>query len=298
MAANPQVKSPFLGASPASFERLDSPDSNNQTSAMQSSVSSQEVNSWWDNYLAPTTEGTSIENSNVAKPLETPVFSQPEVTTIGETKISSFSVKGEIVFNQKETVLSQTVIAEGSVDIKTEQAIDVSEKSTTSISGILEKIDLSPALKATKTVKSASKDTKKAIWELFRDYIMVKPEKKEEQKEEKKKSSPKSGFTLPGISNERKQAISRQVEDINRKIKGTNTSYEGILNSDGSVRADIQALLDKTNSELEEAQLKKKKEAQMANLGGTSKKGAKGPRVSTNLNQAPEDSNSASKLLG
>lgn len=269
MAASTQVRSPFLNA-PSSFERLDTEGTNiKPTSAMENTASSQEINSWWNNYLAPT-EPISPESSKV------------------ETKTPSFNIKGEIVFNQKETVLSQP-----------QPSTDVSEKPTTSVSGILEKIDLSSALKVTKTVTSASKDTKKAIWELFKDYILVKPEKKDEPKKDDGKKKAPAPFNLrPAISEDRRQQIQKQAEGINRRLKNQNTSYEGVFNSDGSVRADVQALLDKTNSELEESQLKKKKEAQMANLGGTSKKGSKGPRVSTNLNLVPEDSNSASRLLG
>lgn len=300
MAASTQIKSPFLAGAPVSFERLDSPDSANPTSPMQSTVSSQEMNSWWNNYLAPTTGSTSPEVNVVSKPLETSIFSQPEMVTKVETKESKFNMKGEIVFNPKETVLAQAVIAEGSIDVKSEQTVSVNDsgKFSTSVAGVLEKIDLSGGVEIAKKTKTASKDVKVAIWDLFKNYIMVKPEKKDAQKKEEKKKAPAPFNLRPGMSEDRKQQIQKQAEDINRRLKTRNTSYEGVLNPDGSIRADIQTLLDKTNSELAEADLKKKKESQMAALKGSGKKGGKGPRVSTNLDLAPETQNAASKLLG
>lgn len=279
MAANSSIKSPFLSGAPVSFERLDSPDSNKSVSALQNTTSSQEINSWWNNYLSPTTEATSQSKT---------IAFQPEANTYKETKTSSFNVKGEIVFNLKETVLTQAVIAEGSIDVR----------QVPSFTGVLEKIDLSGGVDAAKKSVKATKDVRVAIWDIFKNHIFFKVKKEEPKKDEKKKSP--APFNLrPAMSEDRKQQMQSQAEDINRKLKTRNTSYEGVFNSDGSVRADIQALLDKTNSELDEADLKRKKEAQMANLSkGSSKKGSKGPRVSTNLDMAPEDSNSASKLLG
>lgn len=290
MATIPQAKSPFLSGAPVSFERLDSPDSSKVTSPMQNTASSQEINSWWNNYLAPTTESRSQEKN---------LISQPEVSTYTEVKISSFNVKGEIVFNHKETVFAQAAITEGSIDVKTEQAKNNSNLQIPSLTGVLEKIDLSGGVEAAKKSVKATKDVRLAMWDLFKDYIFFKNEKKEEKKQDEKKKSPAPFNLRPAMSEDKKQQMQSQAEDINRRLKTRNTSYEGIFNPDGSVRTDIQILLDKTNSELAEADLKRKKEAQMANLskdGG--KKGTKGPRVSTNLDMAPEDSNSASKLLG
>lgn len=294
MAASTQVKSPFLSGAPVSFERLDSPDSGKPVSAMQSTTSSQEINSWWNNYLAPTTSSSPAETNIASNLPEKTVFSKLETTTVTETKVSSFNVRDEIIFNPKETVLAQAVIAEGSIDVKTEQT-----KSIPSFTGVLEKIDLSGGVDAAKKSVKTTKDVRMAIWDIFKSHVFFKNKKEEPKKKDDKKKAPAPFNLRPVMSEDRKHQMQTQAEDINRRLKTRNTSYEGVFNSDGSVRADIQALLDKANSQLEESQLKQKKEAQLANLSNAGgKKGARGPRVSTNLNLAAEDSNSASKLLG
>lgn len=297
MAAGSQIPSPFL-QTPASFERLDNPDQKGEfKSAFESTTTTQEINSWWNEYLTPTAEkSTSVTNET------SPEVREPSLLEIGGVK--------EINFSEKNTVIKQAVIAEGMVEINSEQSNNTVAQSKGSGISINLEAPLTSTITTTveagkkvgKVSVKTSKDIKTAMVDLFKNYIFFKVEKKDEKKgekkDEKKKTPPPPFFARPVMTDAQREQRAKQVEDINRKLKSNNLSFEGVLNPDGSIRADVQANLDRINSELQEAEIKRKKESTMQTAMGASKKGSRGPRVSTNLNLSAEDPNNITKLLG
>lgn len=287
MGPNRPTSNPFLGA-PASFERLDnSTDKKPIVSAMESVATTQETNSLWNEFLTPKSEAVAPETPKPV--LETVTFSEPNVRIGGMTEISFNQTPVEVPSQSRDEIpvpLQEVIKPKISLPIE-------STVGTT----------INVTKKVTKLGFGTGKDVKTAIFDLFKTYVLFKVEspedkKKSEAKKGGKKAAPIPFVTGPGISGEGAQMRAKQAEDINRRLKNTNLAYEGVLNADGSVRADIQQLLDKVNSELQEADIKRKKDAALQAVSGASKKGGQGPRVSTNLNLSAEDANNVTKLLG
>lgn len=279
MGPNRTTSNPFL-SSPASFERLDNkPDAKPPVSSMETTVTTQEINSSWENFLTP----TPIESK--------PIHLESNVEIGGLTEISF--VKPQV----EEQLRATESIPEPMKDVIRPKISPPIESTIGTTINVTKKV--------TRISFGTGKDVKTAIFDLFKTYVLFKVEspeekkKKEAQKDNKKKSAPAT-FSTSSMSNDALSKRASQADDINRRLKNTNLSFEGVLNTDGSVRADIQAILDKVNSELAEADIKRKKDAAMQAAAGNSKKGggARGPRVSTNLNLSAEDANNVTKLLG
>ena len=63
----------------------------------------------------------------------------------------------------------------------------------------------------------------------------------------------------------RKKAIAKQRENVIKTIGGiSNTSYEDVMDENGQMRVDIEAWFNKKNSEMQEVDLKKQKQNQVA----------------------------------
>lgn len=279
MGPNRTTANPFL-KSPSSFERLDSSfDNKPAVSAMETTVTTQEISSSWESFLTP----TPIESK--------PIHIESNVEIGGLTEISFVRTQVE-----KEPQSVESIPEPLKEVIKPKISLPIESTIGTTIN---------VTKKVTKLSFGTGKDVKTAIFDLFKTYVLFKVEspeekkKKEAQEDNKKKSAP-APFATSSVSNDALSRRASQAEDINRRLKNTNLSFEGVLNTDGTVRADIQAILDKVNSELAEADIKRKKDAAMNSATGTSKKGggARGPRVSTNLNLSAEDANNVTKLLG
>ncbi len=62
----------------------------------------------------------------------------------------------------------------------------------------------------------------------------------------------------------RKKAMAKQRENVIKIVGGiSNLSYEDVMDEDGKMRLDIEALYNKKNSEMAEAELKKQKQNQV-----------------------------------
>ncbi len=323
MGPNRNSANPFLG-SPASFERLDNSfDSKPQVSALDTTPQTLEIKSNWESYLEPTVQTESSIKYQVSREEtnQNGITSHESRITNHETNSVQIGGMTEISFSSFSTQMEeQQETVQSYVESTTSQQIEsgvssipnpvIEEESKPSFklpveSTITGTIDVTK--KISKTSFKTGKDVKVAVWDLFKTHILFKVETKEQKekkaaeaakKEEAKKKAPLPYRAAPGINPDALAQRAKQAEDINRKLRSKNLSYQGVLNSDGSVRADVQVLLDKVNSELQEAEIKKKKEAAMQAATGNSKKGAKGPKVSTNLNLSAEDPNNVSKLLG
>lgn len=103
---------------------------------------------------------------------------------------------------------------------------------------------------------------------------------------------------LRGIGGSDKAALKFKIEEINRKLGSKNLEYEGVLDSRGQVRADVQAQIEKNEAEAEKERIRQKKQSMLA--AATKGKGKKaGPAVDMNLNTAAELGNqNVTKLIG
>lgn len=74
----------------------------------------------------------------------------------------------------------------------------------------------------------------------------------------------------------RKKAMAQQRENVIKTVGGiSNTSYEDVMDQTGRLRVDIEAWFNKKNSEMNEADIKRQKQSQMAQATGTGKGGFK-----------------------
>lgn len=84
-------------------------------------------------------------------------------------------------------------------------------------------------------------------------------------------------------------ASDTELENINKKVGFSNTSFRGIKNSDGSIRLDINAILHR--QAVEQVTKEQREKAKASALAMSSKKSAKGSGPSVNMNTALEDQN-------
>ncbi len=311
------AQNPFLKAPPKQFGPIDN--NYEQQHALTGSRSTpgershdQETNQSWDHYLQPTTAtDASVGSTNYHQPNINPdvFFSQfLEAKTVALTEVVQTTTKLVIIGGITELVFNTHPQPKAS-------SIELGIKSKPNKLNLpVGDIDLSThAQKVNKVAKKTTGEVKDffgALKALWFDYVTDITEKREAAKKAKaereakkddgKNKPPTAAFaSVPGLSPEKKGILTKQAADINRKIGNANISYTGVFNPDGSVRIDIQALLDKKNSELQERELRAKKEQQVAAAAKVKgKTGVRGPRVSTNLNQSAEDLNNASRLLG
>lgn len=64
---------------------------------------------------------------------------------------------------------------------------------------------------------------------------------------------------IQNVNSDFQVILGRKREDVNRKLK-MNLSFEGTVDNSGRARVDVEAQLDRINSELKEKELKKKRE--------------------------------------
>lgn len=117
-----------------------------------------------------------------------------------------------------------------------------------------------------KSVKQANVLAGQSIFELLKDYVFfrVKKEKNEQKNpEELKKEANKKSFyqslkQFVGLGSERKLKLRKEAENINAKLGG-NLSFEGVVSESMDIRVDIETLLNKKNSEMNERELQAKR---------------------------------------
>lgn len=254
-------------------------------------------------------------------------FNQPQVKSeqVVNFEFTQTATKSELkieeVLSNPEIQLSEQIVIEAlpQTDFKAETA-NLEPKppklERNPSLNILKSGDLGIVFGETKVLAkkgvALGKDVNFALKDLFINYIFIGMGKPKEQKtpEQKEKEAiqktNKKGFfdSLKGFSNfflsiDRKTALNRQREDINKKVGPTNLSFEEILSNSGQVRVDIQTELDRKNSELEANQVKQKREKQLSFINGKKKSGKGGPSVNFKLNTASElGSQNVTKLIG
>lgn len=126
------------------------------------------------------------------------------------------------------------------------------------------------------------------------------PETPQEQAEEVRKMRQKSKIQrfFDSLVNftpfESKLRIKNKALETNQQF-GINTSYEGILNSDGSMRTDVETFVAMENSKKTQEQIRAEKRKRMA---AVINKGKKGPGVIFDLNKAAESQSNVVNLKG
>lgn len=264
------------------------------------------VHNVWENFLAP---NLKITEPNLKKEAYQPI---PETKIAEESDM--FPVKGELFFNQKSqvaTFFQETIENPKEAAESNNPTIFANKLSEGKLFEVTPMTVISSGVDLGKKSFKEGREVKSAIWDLLKENIfgmgagkVKSAEQQKKEKEEKAKQMAKAGvirsfyekIKVAPLSLMQKFFLKGKRAEINRKINAGNELYEGYVLDSGEVRADVEALLERANSEMEKAQIKAKRESMMKKAGAGKSK--KGPGVSMDLNRAAEDANNVTKLLG
>lgn len=267
----------------------------------------------WNDFLAPKNE----------EPKNSEVFVQPDVTNVefkslfdkGQlekpTMEETFENRDLYIGNQKEISNFSMLTAKVAQPAERNSEFLSNKKEASLIEYIDFGLLVVESTKAMKWLKAGANEAMSAVRELFLDYVFFgfgkkeatkNPQQIEKEQKEMAEAAKKRSFydSLRGMSRSLQSMlmIKGRREEINRKMEANNLLFEGFVGESGEVRTDVEAALERANSELEKKQIQAKRQKQLARVGAGKGKSQKGPGVSINLNKATEDPNNVTKLLG
>lgn len=267
-----------------------------------------DTNNAWGSFL-------DVKESNITRLDTAPEPPKPDDSEkIAEAKrrLEELLTKPIIESNITEIVIENKNVYLKSFDNTAEKKIIPDTKESGNIFGSV--IEVATDIKNHIDFKMLWKETKEFFVDFF-DLIKVdflglgekqkpKDEKAQKAEDEKKAKEAKNNNVIrkfydallkPVSSMDRKMRSQQQIEDLNRKL-GINSAYEGVMNPDGTIRADVETYLAMENSKKTEEQIRAQRNRQTAAASGSGK--GKGPSVIFDLNKSAESHNSVTQLKG
>lgn len=300
------------------FPSYESEGSNPQINAEKQAEVRADVNASWESFLDAKTENITrldgrpepikLDESDKIAEAKKKLEELLAQDTKGNNELGKMNngVEQEIVIENKAEYVATFESPEVHNDKKampqTKDSLNIMGASGELVKDIIDHVDF-------KLLWRESVDFGSAMAGIFTDYIFFKTEKPKDEKaqktenEKKAKEANKNGFfqqffdalRKPASSLEKKIRMQQQMEDLNRKF-GMNSSFEGIMNSDGTIRTDVETYLAMENSKKTEEQIQISRRKQVAQASKGSKKS--GPAVIFDLNKSAESHNSVTQLKG